>query len=79
MLLTGCRAGEWAKALWRWADLKQGPLVIRAEAYKTDHVHVVPLVPQAIELLKQIPKGRDNSYILSNTDGAKPIVGIGKI
>ncbi|MGE0114932.1 MAG: tyrosine-type recombinase/integrase [Steroidobacteraceae bacterium] len=77
MMLTGCRAGEWAKAQWRWVDLEHGLLVIPAEAYKTDHVHVVPLVPQAIEILNRIPKG-GGGYILSNTDGKKPIVGIGK-
>jgi integrase len=78
MLLTGCRAGEWARAVWKWIDLKQGLLVIPAEAYKTDHVHVVPLVPSAVSILKSLPKGRDGDYILSSTGGGKPIRGIGK-
>jgi integrase len=30
MLLTGCRAGEWARALWSWVDLKQKLLIIPA-------------------------------------------------
>ncbi len=77
MLLTGCRAGEWANARWQWVDLEQGLLVIPAESYKTDHVHVVPLVAQAVEILQRIPRG-NGGYILSNTDGIKPIVGIGK-
>jgi integrase len=78
MLLTGCRAGEWAHAVWNWVDLKQGLLIIPAEAYKTDHVHVIPLVPEAVAILKNVPKGRDGEYILSSTEGAKPIRGIGK-
>lgn len=78
MLLTGCRAGEWAHAVWKWVDLKQGLLVIAAEAYKTDHVHVVPLVPEAVAILKSMAMGRDADYILSSTGGSKPIRGIGK-
>jgi integrase len=78
MLLTGCRAGEWARAVWSWVDLKQGLLVIPAEAYKTDHVHVVPLVPQAVRILKQLPRGESGPYVLSSTYGNKPIRGIGK-
>ncbi len=78
MLLTGCRAGEWAHAVWSWVDLKQRLFVIPAEAYKSDHVHVIPLVPEAVTILKNIPKRDKGDYILSSTDGAKPIRGIGK-
>jgi len=78
MLLTGCRAGEWAHAVWSWVDLNQKLLIIPAEAYKTDHIHVVPLVPEAVVVLKSIPKGSEGEYILSSTEGAKPIRGIGK-
>jgi integrase len=58
--------------------LKQKLLVIPAEAYKTDHVHVIPLVPEAMAILKNVPKGSNGEYILSSTEGAKPISGIGK-
>jgi integrase len=34
MLLTGCRAGEWARARWPWVNLKQGLLSIPASEYK---------------------------------------------
>jgi integrase len=78
MLLTACRAGEWARSVWSWVDLKQKLLVIPAEAYKTNHVHVIPLVPEAMAILKNVPKGRSGEYILSSTDGAKPVWGIGK-
>jgi hypothetical protein len=36
MLLTGCRAGELARARWPWVDLKQGLLSIPAPEYKTN-------------------------------------------
>jgi integrase len=35
-------------------------------------------VPEAVAILKSVPKGRDGEYILSSTEGAKPIRGIGK-
>ncbi len=78
MLLTGCRAGEWAKALWQWVDLDQGLFVIPASAYKSQRVHVVPLVPQAVEILTRIPRGRAGDFIFSNGKGAIPVKGIGK-
>jgi integrase len=78
ILLTGCRPGEWARATRKSVDLRQRLLVIPASAYKSDHIHVVPLVPQAVDLLKRIPMGRAGDYILSSTDGHKPICGIAK-
>jgi integrase len=78
MLLTGCRAGELAQARWSWVDFAQALLVIPAEHYKCKHVHVVPLVPQAIEILANIYRGGKGDYILSTTDGEKPIRGIAK-
>lgn len=53
MLLTGCRAGEWSRAIWQWVDLKQGLLIIPAESYKSDHVHVIPLVEEACRSLSR--------------------------
>jgi integrase len=76
LMLTGCRRGEWANAKWSWVDFKESLLVIPAESYKSEHVHVVPLVPQAMELLEEIQqgfRGRAGDYILSGTDGYKPI------
>lgn len=47
MLLTGCRTSEWASARSQWIDQDQALMVIPASEYKSDHVHVVPLVSQA--------------------------------
>jgi integrase len=57
MLLTGCRAGEWARARWPWVNLKQGLLSIPASEYKTNRPHVVPLVPEAVAILENSFKG----------------------
>jgi integrase len=78
MLLTGCRTGEWAAAHLEWIDLDQALMVIPASEYKSDHVHVVPLVSQALEIIKRIPKPRAGEYLLSSTRGRAPIQGIAK-
>jgi integrase len=78
MLLTGCRAGEWAGARWPWVDFAQATLTIPAEYYKSKHVHVVPLVPEAMLILENIYRGGKGDYILSTTDGEKPIRGLAK-
>jgi len=78
MLLTGCRRDEWASARKPWIDMNESLIVIPAGEYKTDHVHVVPLVPQALEMVKRIPKPQHGDYLLSSTGGRVPIQGIAK-
>jgi len=81
ILLTGCRPGEWSACLRQYLDLKQGLLVLPAAAYKTDHVHVVPLVPQAVEILESVlghHSGQSGEYLFSGTDGARRLSGWSK-
>ena len=76
VLLTGCRPGEWSRCKRGFIDFKQSLLVIPADAYKSDHVHVVPLVPQAIEILERVFEmntGMSGDYIFSGTDGKRPL------
>jgi integrase len=79
LLLTACRCDEWASARISWIDMEQALMVIPAGAYKkSDHVHVVPLVSQAMEILRQIPKPKSGDYLLSSTEGRAPIQGVPK-
>jgi integrase len=79
-LLTGNRRSEWGRCMRDYLDLHQALQVIPAASYKSDHVHVMPLVPQAIEILKWVlayhPKR--GPYLFSGTDGEKPISGWSK-
>jgi integrase len=78
ILLTGCRQGEWSACLSRYVDMKQALLVLPAVAYKSDHVHVVPLVPQAVGILERVltyHQGRSGEHLFSGTDGEKPVSG----
>jgi integrase len=81
IMLTGCRPGEWSACLRPYIDLKQALLVIPADAYKSDHVHVVPLVSRAVEILMDVldnHQGASGEHILSGTDGKKRLAGWSK-
>ncbi len=78
ILLTGCRQGEWSTCLRSYVDLEQALLVLPALAYKSDHVHVVPLVPQAVSVLDHVMAlhhGRRGEHLFSGTDGEKALSG----
>jgi integrase len=77
-LLTAERLDEWASAKEPEIDLKEALHVIPADNYKSDHVHVVPLVPQAVRILETLRKPTTGPYLLSSTRGSKPIKGVGK-
>jgi integrase len=77
-LLTACRLDEWASALHSWIDLKEAIAVIPADSYKSDHVHVVPLVPQAVEILRSLPERSTGPHLFSSSGGDIPIKGIAK-
>lgn len=78
ILLTGCRPGEWSACRRSYVDLKQALLVLPADAYKSDHVHVVPLVPLAVKILEDVlihHRGQRGEHIFSGTDGEKRLSG----
>jgi len=79
-LLTGNRRSEWGKCLRDYVDFDQALQVIPAASYKSDHVHVMPLVPQAIEILKWVltHHPQTGAYLFSGTEGVKPISGWSK-
>jgi integrase len=78
MLLSGCRLDEWASAESSWVELDEALSVVPSDSYKTDHVHVVPLVTASVEILRRLPKQPAGPYLLSTTGGDRPIQGISK-
>jgi integrase len=78
MLLDGSRLDEWASAEEGQVDLEEALHVTPADNYKSDHVHVVPLVPQAVDVLRALPKPTRGRYLLSSTGGERPIQGVSK-
>ncbi len=58
-ILTATRPGETVGARWSEFDLNSKAWTIPAERMKADKEHEVPLSPQAVALLKRIPKVSD--------------------
>jgi integrase len=56
MILTAQRRTEVASMKWADVDLKTGTWVIASEDTKSARTHLVPLSPQAVELLKAMPQ-----------------------
>jgi integrase len=56
LILTGQRRTEVASMRWADLDLKAGTWVLQSEDTKSARAHLVPLSPQAVELLKATPE-----------------------
>lgn len=68
-ILTATRSGEVRGATWQEIDLQKAVWVIPAERMKAEKEHHVPLSPQAIVLLKALPKLGDNLHVFPGTKG----------
>ena len=55
-ILTATRPGEVVGAMWSEFNLRGKVWVIPAERMKANKEHTIPLSPQAVKLLKQIPR-----------------------
>jgi len=77
LLLTGCRPGEWSNCRRSSLDLKQALLVVPASVFKSQHVHVVPLVKEAVRILQWVLThyAQRGDYVFSGSSGLKPLVG----
>ncbi|PIR39167.1 MAG: hypothetical protein COV35_01215 [Alphaproteobacteria bacterium CG11_big_fil_rev_8_21_14_0_20_39_49] len=80
LLLTFLRQGGLRKCKWEYIDFDKKEMTVPAEIMKMRDAHIVPLAPQAIELLKEIHifngwsdyifpamHRRKNPYISENT------------
>ena len=73
LMLSACRLREIAHARWAWTNEADQRLVVPAEAYKTERSFLVALPPQAMSVLKQIPRWNEGDYVFSTTNGARPV------
>jgi len=85
LLLTGQRRGEVANMRWEAIDLKTRTWALEASETKSDRAHLVPLSPDAVELLEGLPRityEQDGEtvpspYVLT-TNGRAPISSFSK-
>jgi integrase len=78
LLLTGQRKSEVAGARSSEFDLDKTLWTIPAARMKMDAPHVVPLVPEVVTLLKELPRFKRGDHLFTTTYGEKPINGFSK-
>lgn len=78
LILTGQRRSEVLEAKWREFDLDGATWTIPRERAKNDHAHVVPLAPQAVKILRCIPRVGTRSRLLFTTKGETAFSGVSK-
>ena len=72
LVLSGQRLGEVAEASWDEIDLGKRLWTIPAARMKNKVAHVVPLVPQVVEILENLPRFA-GPFVFSTTGGRRPI------
>jgi integrase len=84
IILTAARSGEARAATWDEIDLDEALWQLPAERMKAGKPHVVPLVPEAVEILKEMAERKnsrapqlvfpsDTGKVLSDTAVAKQV------
>lgn len=71
-ILTACRSGEVRGASWAEIDLDREIWIIPAQRMKAEREHRVPLSKQAITLLRNLPRFKNESLVFPNASG-KPL------
>ncbi len=68
-ILTACRSGEVRGASWPEFDLEKAIWIVPPERMKAGREHRVPLSPQAINLLRKLPRFKDQDLLFPNCQG----------
>lgn len=77
LLLTGQRRAETASMRWADVDLANGVWNIAAEITKSGRAHRVPLQPELVAILQNVPRLRGNPWVFAGRDGV-PMSGYSK-
>jgi integrase len=69
LILTAARTGEVMGATWDEIDFESATWTVPGGRMKGGREHRVPLSPQAIDLLKELPREKRNSFVFINPRG----------
>jgi integrase len=80
LLLTAQRRGEVAAMRWDQIDLDTAVWRLPSESTKAGREHVVPLAPQAVEILRQVPRFERSPLVFpaSRLSSDRPVSGFSK-
>ncbi len=70
-ILTAARSGEVRGATWEEIDMDAAIWTIPADRMKAGKPHKVPLCPDAVEILREIPRIDDSEFIFTAPRGGK--------
>ena len=73
LILTTCRTGEVIGAMWTEFDLEAAIWTVPAVRMKAKREHRVPLCPEAVAILKAIPRMANNPYVFIGQRQGRPI------
>lgn len=76
LMLTGCREMEICAGKWPWLVLADATFMIPPEHFKSGKHFLVCLPTAAVDIFREIQRSERGDFILSTTDGHKPIAGI---
>lgn len=79
LILTGQRRDEVAHMAWSEVDTGQRRWTVPAERMKGKRAHEVPLGPDAMAILVEIPRFNAGPFVFSTTSGEKPVNGFSKV
>lgn len=71
-LTTGMRKREILKLSWDKVDLEHGYILLVMGDTKTGELREVPILPELLKILKDLPRHSDCPYVFPNTDTMKP-------
>lgn len=78
MLLAGQREMECAGMVWSEVDFDKALWTIPAARMKSDRAHVVPIGPDALALLRSLPRWT-GPFVYTTRDGRVPVNGFSRV
>ncbi len=73
LVLTGQRVSEVSEMSWHEVDFEKALWMIPLARMKSARAHEVPLAPEALGLLKNLPRWTGGNFVFTTTAGAKPV------
>jgi integrase len=73
LILTAARTSEALNATWDEIDFDEKTWIVSAEKMKADREHRVPLSPDALRLLKALPREKGNGYLFLSSRAGKSL------
>ena len=78
LMMTGQRRAEVSDMRWSELNLDEGIWELPASRVKNARLHIVPLPPQAVEILRSLHRFLDSDFVFTTT-GRSAISGFGRL